>query len=386
MSHKVGLFCSNGQKKLFREGSAKTKLSLDKTLSTPAQAFTAFEQNNQESVAEKWETFGKTLKGSNNTVTNSVGGWSSAYGSTVVSKGAIQEWVVEYHVGADDDGDFASSCGIATDTKYLDSWFQGREEWSVAIHYVFLNANQTNKQTKKIFFLVLINKTRFRIVLDMSTRQVSFFYPWDTKAPVHVHSNLPEDSHFRLACSLFSKNTTFVVMSSKSSGQQQSYWKAMDSLNTMLADVSKSSHDLETLQVKDNVKDLQEMKRDLGKFQEQFLEKWSLLQQQVSKWQKSISTVSAHIDAQLKPATDKYQEWTLTDVVKWICYLENGRFLLYADTLSQALRKVDFSGKNLDSLKEDDLSTFGVTNLKDSTDLFAHVLILTGKKSVSQEK
>eukprot|EP01084_Bolivina_argentea_P268682 456440_1 len=67
----------------------------------------------------------------------------------------------------------------------------------------------------------------------------------------------------------------------------------------------------------------------------------------------------------------KYKIWTIDEVLKWVCSLENNRYEIYSDVLKNGFIESEITGKDIPSLTRVDLilPPFNIKNFKDRKDL-----------------
>ena len=69
-------------------------------------------------------------------------------------------------------------------------------------------------------------------------------------------------------------------------------------------------------------------------------------------------------------------EWNRTQILFWICYLENGRYSKYKAVLEQALEEAEVEGDDLPTVNETDMKNWGIKKLKDQKGLIRQIQLL----------
>jgi len=110
------------------------------------------------------------------------------------------------------------------------------------------------------------------------------------------------------------------------------------------------------------------------------------IQQQQQQVQQPKETVPFSMDKDdwisLLPPVSGYTQWTYTDILEWICNLENGRFNIYQRELNNSMHRVVASGTDLEMLTEQQLQSFVTFWLfDDASALYKRIQLLIANHS-----
>ena len=82
----------------------------------------------------------------------------------------------------------------------------------------------------------------------------------------------------------------------------------------------------------------------------------------------------------------RYLEWTSTDLVLWICNLDNGRYEQYKDKLLPAFKKQGVDGKGMRYLDKQDLMEFGVEIFMDRSVIYEHIQNVVNNNKINDNQ
>lgn len=98
----------------------------------------------------------------------------------------------------------------------------------------------------------------------------------------------------------------------------------------------------------------------------------NVVKQKCNEIDKLLSNSETALQKMLNPDTAMYKQWTLNQILLWICSLENGRFQQYYKLLEKEFRKDGITSDDLPDLTRQDLKTYGMNLFKDRKALENH--------------
>ena len=87
----------------------------------------------------------------------------------------------------------------------------------------------------------------------------------------------------------------------------------------------------------------------------------------------NVRKVDKLIEDELNPKETDFKSWDAKKVIRYICSLENGRFLKYKSVLEKTMTEQELTGKDMVDITKDDLLSFGVKNFGDRSALFKSI-------------
>ena len=124
-----------------------------------------------------------------------------------------------------------------------------------------------------------------------------------------------------------------------------------------IAKIKNASEAMKTYDVAALIKAQNDIVKSKDAYQELMIE--------LDEYSKTIQSVGALIERELYPPSTEYETWDSKQSIRWICSLENGRYLKYRDTLRENMIRDGFKGSDFCDIDKADLRIYGVDVFSD---------------------
>merc|ERR1712066_914831 len=90
---------------------------------------------------------------------------------------------------------------------------------------------------------------------------------------------------------------------------------------------------------------------------------------QLSDYSVLVKKVDKMIANELNPTPSDCQKWNVKQVIRWVCSLENGRYVKYQKKLEESMTNDGFKGSDLGDIERSELKDYGMDVFGDRKDL-----------------
>eukprot|EP01084_Bolivina_argentea_P260141 439198_1 len=199
------------------------------------------------------------------------------------------------------------------------------------------------------------------VKLDLDANTIAW-YKNSNKKPMATHSGVPSGT-YTIAVYASEKNDMFAIMSSKSNSLP-----VLSIENQIFPIIKHSMNDLTNFEEKIKQYDTTNLLKSNESIKK-FNDEYKVMVKQFSDYICILNKAAKLISNKLNPTTD-YKTWDLKQVIRYICSLENGKFIKYQSTLEKTMGEQEFTGKDLQHVEKNDLLAFGVKNFGDRAALY----------------